>query len=366
MYDQLSQQAAAIDSWNALPHIAEQHGMAPLVYYHLREARINIPTDVNRTLKSAYLTHRFANRERMAALEEIAAAYRQAGIEMLALKGAALANTVYPVAALRCMCDLDLMVANQQADEARERLKKIGFDIHEEADVQPRPLSHHYPPAIRQRNGVGVMVELHHHLYSISKLIPTVTLDRLQPDAISFDLGNTRIDTMGPEQMLWHAYIHAVGRLQLVEQFRLIHVADLVGIVETYAGEIDWRQFKHRYPKTYNALSMLHLFTPWPDRIKATLPFDTQRSFPFKHFPRLPRAMAVSSRDRQSWTLRFMMDMAMPPDWWACFFQGSDPWKFTLFEHRLAYPARRLTAFGGNFSGFYVRKLYRRLTAMKP
>ena len=364
MYDQLGEMASAIESWDALPHIAERHGMAPLVYHHLREAGIDIPTCVNRTLKSAYLTHRFANRQRMAALEEIAAVYRQAGIEMLALKGAALANTVYLVSALRCMCDLDLMVADQQADEARERLKSIGFDIHEEADVQPRPLSHHYPPAMRQRNGVEVMVELHHHLYSISKLIPTVTLDRLRPDAISFDLGNTRIDTLGPEQMLWHTYIHAVGRLQLVEQFRLIHVADLVGIVETYAGRIDWQQFKNRYPQTYNALSMLHLFTPWPDHIKATLPFDTQRSFPFKHFPRLPRAMAVSSRDRPSWTLHFMMDVAMPPDWWACFYQGSDPWRFTLFEHRMVYPARRLTAFVGNFSGCYVRKHYRRLKAM--
>jgi hypothetical protein len=359
MYDRLSELAGAIDSWDALPQMAEQHGMAPLVYYHLREAGINIPTAVNRILKSAYLTHRLANRERMAALGEIATLYRQSGIAMLALKGAALANTIYPDPALRCMCDLDLMVANNRGDDARELLKQIGFDVHETASVQPRPLSHHYPPAIRNHNGVGVMVELHHHLYSVSKLIPSVTLDQLLSNAISFNMGNNRIDTLGPEEMLWHAYIHAVGRLQLVERFRLIHVADLVGIVETYAGQIDWQQFKHQYAQTYNALSMLHLFSPWAEAIKNLLPFDTRIAFQFRHFPRLPKAMAVSSRDRHTWTARFFLDLARPPDWWACFFMGTDPSQFSRFKHRVAYPARRLAAFSGNFSGFYVRKLYR-------
>ncbi len=161
--------------------MAEQHGMAPLVYYHLREAGIEIPATVNRILKGAYLTHRHANRERMVALEEIAAAYRKAGIEMLALKGAALANTIYPDIALRCMCDLDLMVADDEADSARKALEKLGFNIHETASIQPQAFSHHFPPATRDQNSVGVVVELHHHLYAISKLVPSVTLDKLLP-----------------------------------------------------------------------------------------------------------------------------------------------------------------------------------------
>ncbi len=254
MYDQLTRQAALINPWEKLPHMAEQHGLAPLVYYHLREAGIEIPANVNRILKGAYLTHRHANRERMVALEEIATAYRKAGIEILALKGAALANTIYPNIALRCMCDLDLMVADDEADSARKALEKLGFDIHETASIQPRAFSHHFPPASRDQNGVGVVVELHHHLYAISKLVPSVTLDKLLPQKITFDLNQTQVDTLGPEEMLWHSYIHAVGKLQLVEQFRLIHVADLIGLVEKYAESIDW----HRLEK----ISLLKPITP--------------------------------------------------------------------------------------------------------
>ncbi len=360
MYERLTQQAAAINSWEELPYMAEQHGMTPLVYYHLRDAGIEIPTDVNRTLKGAYLTHRHANRERMVALKEIATVYRHAGIKMLALKGAALANTIYPDIALRCMCDLDLLVANDEADTARSALQTVGFDIHETATIQPKAFSHHFPPATRDRNGVSVVVELHHHLYAISKLVPSVTLDKLLPDAISFDLDQTIVDTLGPEQMLWHSYIHAVGKLQLVEQFRLIHVADLIGLVETYADQIDWQRLEKLSPQTYHAIMMLHLFSPWSDAAKKSLPFDTESSFNFKNFPHLPSAMGVSSRDRNAWIPHFFKDMILSPDWWVCFFQGNHPAKFNVINYRVAYPIRRLTAFFGNLTGFYVRKWYRK------
>ena len=360
MYTKLTKQAATINSWEKLPDMAEQHGLAPLVYYHLREAKVEIPAEINRTLKGAYLTHRHANRERMAALKEIAAIYRDAGIEMLALKGAALANTIYPDIALRCMCDLDLLVANDQADKARKTLRTVGFNIHETATIQPKAFSHHFPPATRDRDGVGVMVELHHHLYAISKLVPSVTLDKLLPDAISFDLDQTTVDTLSPEQMLWHAYIHAVGKLQLVEQFRLIHVADLIGLVETYADCIDWQRLEKTSPQTYHAIMMLHLFSPWSADVTHCLPFETTTSFNFNDFPHLPTAMGVSSRNRGLWIPRFFKDIIMPPDWWVCFFQGNHPVKFNFYHYRISYPLRRIGSFAGNLFGFYVRKGYRK------
>lgn len=360
LHEKLNKQAAGINSLEKLPYMAEQHGMAPLVYFHLREAGIEIPANVNRTLKGAYLTHRHANRERMVALKEIAVAYRKAGIEMLALKGAALANTIYPDIALRCMCDLDLMVADHKAEIARRALESLGFDIHKTASIQPKAFSHHFPPAIRDQNGVGVVVELHHHLYAISKLVPSVTLDKLLPDALPFDLDQTVVDTLGPEQMLWHSYIHAVGKLQLVEQFRLIHVADLVGIVEEYADVIDWQRLKKLSPQTYHAIIMLHLFTPWSEAVIKSLPFDTETSFSFKDFPHLPSAMGVSSRDRNAWIPRFFKDIILPPDWWVCFFQGNHPAKFNTISYRVVYPIRRLSAFFVNLTGFYVRKWYRK------
>ncbi len=160
--------------------------------------------------------------------------------------------------------------------------------------------------------------------------------------------------------MLWHSYIHAVGKLQLVEQFRLIHVADLVGLVEKYADRIDWHRLEKLSPQTYHAIMMLHLFTPWSEDVKKSLPFDSDASFNFKDFPKLPSAMKVSSRDRNVWIPRFFKDLLLPPDWWVCFFQGNHPAKFNVISYRVVYPIRRLSSFCGNLAGFYVRKWYRK------
>ncbi len=105
---------------------------------------------------------------------------------------------------------------------------------------------------------------------------------------------------------------------------------------------------------------MLHLFSPWSEAAKKSLPFDTETSFDFRDFPHLPSAMGVNSRDRGVWIPRFFKDMIMSPDWWVCFFQGNHPSKFNAYHHRIAYPIRRLSSFGGNLAGFYIRKWYRK------
>lgn len=358
-YESLLRHSSVIRSWEKLPQMAERHGLAPLVYHHLREAGVTMPTQVDRTLKASYLTHRHANFERMAALVEIATAYREAGIGMLALKGAALANTIYPETTLRCMCDLDLMVAIGDADKARLLLKSLGFDIHETTSIHPKPFSHHFPPATRTTANVRVMVELHHHLFARSKLIPTGTFGKLIPNAIPFTINDITVDTLGPVHMLWHTYIHAVGKLQLVEQFRLIHVADLVGLVETYADHIDWLQLKNFSQQTYHAILMLSLFTPWSPAVKQRLPFETELKFQFKDFPQLPLAMEINSRNRKKWLSRFFLDIIIQPDWWVCFFQGNHPARFNKFNHHVSYPLHQIGSFATNLAGYYIRKAYR-------
>ncbi len=48
---------------------------------------------------------------------------------------------------------------------------------------------------------------------------------------------------------------------------------------------IDWHRLEKISPQTYHAIMMLHLFTPWSDAVKKSLPFDSDTSFNFKDFP---------------------------------------------------------------------------------
>ncbi|MEE8171151.1 MAG: nucleotidyltransferase family protein, partial [Phycisphaerae bacterium] len=60
-------------------------------------------------------------------LERVAAKFNEAGVALLVLKGAALNLTVYESPQDRPMCDLDLMVHEQDVDRARVLLEKLGF-----------------------------------------------------------------------------------------------------------------------------------------------------------------------------------------------------------------------------------------------
>ncbi|MDX1522258.1 MAG: nucleotidyltransferase family protein, partial [Anaerolineae bacterium] len=82
--------------WDTLIEQAEQHGLGPLLYQHSRAGGITWPDPIKRALQGLYVRHRHANQVRAAALGEILRMFQGAGVEVLVLKGAALAHLVYP------------------------------------------------------------------------------------------------------------------------------------------------------------------------------------------------------------------------------------------------------------------------------
>ena len=94
--DQLKAAAARISSWENLPARAEQHGLAPLAYFHLKNIPDSLPPLTLRTLKGQGLRDRLINQVRTRQVAAIAACFQQAQIPLLVLKGAALAHLLDP------------------------------------------------------------------------------------------------------------------------------------------------------------------------------------------------------------------------------------------------------------------------------
>ncbi|MCX6060245.1 MAG: hypothetical protein NTW69_19130, partial [Chloroflexi bacterium] len=61
MVEQLSRQIQAFSSWQELPAQAELHGMAPLLWHHLRRSGISLPVETERAITGLYLRHRASN-----------------------------------------------------------------------------------------------------------------------------------------------------------------------------------------------------------------------------------------------------------------------------------------------------------------
>jgi len=271
-------------AWEAVPDLAAAHGMGPLLYTHLRAARVPVPRSTLRTLRGLYARHRVANRIRLRVLGDVLAAFEAAGIRVLVLKGAALVHLVYPEPALRPMSDLDLLVARADLARAQKTLAQLGFrvgpdDDRQDGSIQPR--HRHLVPATRRVDGLAVPVEIHHRLFSdyFDAVRAWVGCSGARGPAYN-DLfndlyaGRRAIEpwpfegaayTLGHEAMVDHLCRHLRSHVNVWDDARFIWIADVVSYVECFCAEIDWERVRQQYPQVLGMLSALHAMAPLSD-----------------------------------------------------------------------------------------------------
>ncbi len=252
--DHIHQAAAALPSWDPLPHLAEIHGLAPLVNHHLRAAEIALPETIERQLRAHAMRHTHANRIRARALTQILAFFSEANIDLLLLKGIAMAYAIYPRPGLRPMSDIDLLLNKTNADRGQKILtEELGF---RPRNISGPPSSHHLPILHRQVDGVDTYIELHHN--TNRRLLPETSFEALQQNARPITINNLPAYTPALEDLLTHTYNHMVDAP--FQSFRLIWIADMVSLIERFGDVINWEQLP---PRLHNALAAIHELTPF-------------------------------------------------------------------------------------------------------
>jgi len=122
------------DDWRIIHPMAETEGVAPLLYWKLKHwlemgqgaAHAKLPHLVER-LAPAYYETLARNTVLLQELERILAAFEKAGIAVIVLKGAALAQTVYEDIGLRPMSDIDLLVRPEDVWRATHLLQRLEY-----------------------------------------------------------------------------------------------------------------------------------------------------------------------------------------------------------------------------------------------
>ena len=205
-------------------------------------------------------------RPHLAALLAGAAA---AGLDLLVLKGAALAETLYPRPGLRPFGDLDVLVRPEDTPRAQSLLENLGYTVapavwealQSGADTQANFFKH---------TGRGVVVvELHTDLLNNGFFRGHVSLDAdgLWSRARPARLAGTDALVLGPEDQLLHLCLHLAGHYFFAPQS--LRDIDLLCRTDT----LDWPQFArlaqdaHAAPLSFAALSATAtvLQTPVPD-----------------------------------------------------------------------------------------------------
>jgi Uncharacterised nucleotidyltransferase len=234
----LSGPAAAVawSAWRARVNFddidAASYRLLPLVHQNLRREKID--DELLGRLKGIYRHTWARNQLLFHAAAQVLRAMQEAGIPVLALKGATLAGAHYADAGLRPMNDFDFMVPLAAAPRAFAVLNQGGWHC-TEAVPPERLIWCSY--AGKWMNRTGQRIDLHWHL------LPEGRQPGLDDDvwtrAVNLEIGGGKFPGMGATDLLWHVCAHgAVG-----DEIPAIRwVADAWTILQNRRERIDWPQ----------------------------------------------------------------------------------------------------------------------------
>ncbi len=299
-----------------LIHLAEKHGLSPLVYQHLGKMKIPLDQQIKQQFIALKLRHQKANLARTSALKEILSLFSSHHLEAILLKGAALMHTLYEDISLRPMSDLDILVQPDKARLAQECLRQLGYAIHK--NQNPYLSNHHHlPMASKKVENVSIHVEIHTDALS-RDVGDSIQFDNLTSDPIALQIDDQIAYRLGHIDSLRHLCHHT---LEPVEEIKLIAVADIYGYVSRYIDEIDTELVNKKYPFITNTLTLFHYLSPLPQTITGWIkpPKSAQPDAVGKGL--LPLSERHLSDKQGISKIRSLMDA---PDWWLhCFYTVS-------------------------------------------
>ncbi|HMQ53594.1 MAG TPA: nucleotidyltransferase family protein [Anaerolineae bacterium] len=238
--------------WDDVTVTAIALGLAPLLYWRLEQRRVELPPLALAKLSVTHQAHAKRNSDIARQLAELLAAFERQQIEVLVLKGALLAATVYPDPALRPMNDIDLLFRPEDLPRVRPVLEGLGYwGKHKSADQGPG-ISKHLSTYRRQGQrgstpnpylspAADRMVEPHGSLaeswFGLNVDITPGVWERAVPirlyDQPAFRLGTT--------DMLLHLAVHAAFHVIMGAPV-FVQLYDIGRVIEAWIEEVDWAQ----------------------------------------------------------------------------------------------------------------------------
>jgi hypothetical protein len=198
-----------------------------------------VPADAWERLRLAYFNSAERNTRRFRELRTVLGCLRTAGIPVIVLKGAYLAEAIYGDVALRPMCDADLMVPRADLPRAQAILL-------DKADVREQPQdieslcrkTQHLPGAVIR----GLIIEIHWTIVSPTGPFGVDTAglwDRARPATTA----GVEVLALSPEDLLLHLCLHFSRQHGLTGLKLLCDIADTI---HRFRGEMDWMRVTDR------------------------------------------------------------------------------------------------------------------------
>lgn len=230
--DQIAWGTCTPEKWSWMEEVALAHGVAPLLSRKLHDldgAKYPVPDKLRSDLEQAYYRTVAANQLFSQELDRVLTALAKAGVQVVVLKGADLATSLYGDIGLRPMNDLDLWVAERDLGQATRVLQSLGY--HWQKSTYHLVFSGPH----------GVAVEVHWQLI-YPRLKTSFNPDQwlLQHTLAYPGLDVPGVLTLEPLANLLYLVAHLEANHNYDGGLRLIWLQDIHRLVTAYDAALQW------------------------------------------------------------------------------------------------------------------------------
>jgi len=224
--------------WGRVGELAEREKLLSVLWGRLGAGRRSVPEAMYQRIGALATVTEFRMGLAEAALTDVLARFSAAGIEVMLLKGAALALTVYGGFAERPMGDLDLLVRPEHAERAWQLLRGAGWTPELVGGDRFYARHHHLAPLVAP-GGLPLVLEVHR------AMLPTAgpfVLDEaaLWREARTVELRGHRAKVPDDARQLLHLAVHLAWSNMLVLGLGRT-VRDVAALAK--GDTLDWDKF---------------------------------------------------------------------------------------------------------------------------
>lgn len=208
--------------------------MLPLLYNNLRAEGVKHPWMAK--FKGVYRRSWYENQLLFHHMAELISSFQNAGIKVLILKGAALSLLYYKDCGARPMDDLDILVPENQLEDAFGQLQKLDwttlYRVPKLLTAKIKPFKH----ATHFRDAAGRQLDLHWHLFK--ECCQPGADAEFWESAIAFSFYEQQVFALDPSDQLLHCCVHGSSWNRIPS---LRWIADAIMIFRV-APSIDWER----------------------------------------------------------------------------------------------------------------------------
>ncbi len=223
-------------NWDLVAKIAHAQWLAPLIYSVIREEGL-LPAMLEEEFRAFYIENGLHNARQFDHVGKLITAFAGAGIPLLVLKGAALAETVYGNIALRRMIDVDILVHRNNVEKSLKLLAGLDYAT-VDPETHPGMITQYENEVMLVRSqGFKMPLELHWSLLDSPHYQNKVEMDWFWQTAERARIGNSQGLVLGLEALI----IHLCSHLMLHHQGRgLMWLHDIAELLGQNQEAINW------------------------------------------------------------------------------------------------------------------------------